>query len=34
MWAPWVAHHFHLRREHMSDVSLREYLAMAESQKG
>lgn len=28
MWAPWVAHWFHLRREHMPDVGLRDYLEM------
>jgi hypothetical protein len=33
MWAPWVAHHFHLKRGDMVDVTLREFLAMSESVK-
>jgi hypothetical protein len=31
MWAPWVAHLFHLRRADMLDVTLHDFLAMAES---
>lgn len=34
MWAPWVAHLYHLRREHMADVRLDEYLAMHDQAKG
>jgi hypothetical protein len=33
MWGPWVAHLFHLRREHMVDVTLHEFLAMHEATK-
>lgn len=30
MWAPWMAHHFHLQRSDMvrENISLREFLAM------
>ena len=34
MWAPWVAHLFHLRRTDMADVTLHEFLAMYEQAKG
>lgn len=33
MWGPWVAHHFHLRREHMLEVSLHDFLAMVDMVK-
>jgi len=34
MWAPWVAHYFHLRREHMLEVSLHDFLDMVDFVKG
>lgn len=34
MWAPWVAHWFHLRRPDMLELGLRDYLAMIDFAKG
>lgn len=33
MWAPWVAHLFHLRRSDMANVTLHEFLAMYDQVK-
>jgi len=30
MWAPWIAHYFHLKRSDMVDVSLHDFLAMVD----
>lgn len=33
MWSPSIAHLFHLKRADMADVTLQEYLAMADAAK-
>jgi len=31
MWSGWVAHHFHLKRADMLDVTLRDFVSMNEA---
>lgn len=33
MWAPWVAHHFHLAPEQMIDLSLSQYVGLHDAYK-